>query len=325
MYQNWIMFCATLFGAATAMAETHTVLANNTSFVPNTLEVLPGDTIIWQYNSGYPHTVVSGVDCTASGLFYGELPSFGDTFSWEVPLDLSGEFSYFCAPHCGNGMTGLITVADDVCELTRPDVEGPYWLPDSPERSNLRTAGDGPLLDLNLQILDEDCLPVPAAWIDIWQADGQGEYDKKGWGYRGHHFADSDGASLLETVVPGLYPGRTSHIHVKVQGMSSTIFTTQLYFPDVPENDDDFFYHPDLEVTVLDEDIDGNMLAAFEFVIDDTNACPGDLDLDGEVGVNDLLALLAAYEQNDEGDCDGDGDTDVNDVLFLINVWGACF
>ena len=37
-----------------------------------------------------------------------------------------------------------------------------------------------------------------------------------------------------------------------------------------------------------------------------------------------LLALLAAFGQNDDGDCDGDGDTDVNDVLYPINAWGDC-
>jgi hypothetical protein len=52
--------------------------------------------------------------------------------------------------------------------------------------------------------------------------------------------------------------------------------------------------------------------------------CPGDLDQNGEVGVDDLLSLLAAYEINGDGDCDDDGDTDVNDLLILIERWGQC-
>ena len=222
------------------------------------------------------------------------------------------------------GMTGVIEVADLVCELTRPDVEGPYWFSGSPERSNLRDPGDSPLLDLHFSVVDQGCMPVPGAWIDIWHADPNGDYDNNGWGYRGHHFTDPEGHSLLETVVPGLYPGRTRHIHAKVRGATPTILTTQLYFPDVPENDDDFFYHPDLEVTVLDEDADGNMIAEFRFVIEDTNTCPADLDSDDVVGVDDLLSLLAAYQQNSDGDCDGDGDTDVDDLLLLISAWGEC-
>jgi predicted outer membrane repeat protein len=52
--------------------------------------------------------------------------------------------------------------------------------------------------------------------------------------------------------------------------------------------------------------------------------CAGDLDGNGVVSVDDLLALLAAYQTNGGGDCDGDGDTDVDDLLILIGAWGPC-
>ena len=315
---------AALILAGWASADTHVVVANDTTFSPDIIDVLPGDTIIWEYNSGYPHTVTSGVDCMADGLFHGELQNGGDTFVWDVPLDASGEIAYFCEPHCMMGMDGIIAVVEAECPLTLPDVEGPYWMPDSPQRSNLREPGDGPLLDLNITVVNQDCVPVPNAWIDIWHTDPDGNYDNNGWGYRGHHFADMMGHSLLETVIPGLYPGRTTHIHVKVQGASLNVLTTQLYFPDVPLNDDDFFYHPDLEVTVIDEDTDGNMLAEFTFIIDDP-ACQADLDQSGEVGVDDMLAVIAAFNTADpSGDATLDGWVDVNDVLAVINGWGPC-
>ena len=57
---------------------------------------------------------------------------------------------------------------------------------------------------------------------------------------------------------------------------------------------------------------------------DDCNDCPADLDGNGEISVDDLLALLAAFQINDDGDCDDDGDTDVNDLLVLIAAWGDC-
>ena len=96
--------------ASAAVAETHTVLANSTSFSPDAIEVAPGDTIIWKYNSGYPHTVTSGVPCTVDGLFHGELQNGGDTFTWEVPLNASDDIPYFCEPHCSMGMDGVITI-----------------------------------------------------------------------------------------------------------------------------------------------------------------------------------------------------------------------
>jgi protocatechuate 3,4-dioxygenase beta subunit len=47
-------------------------------------------------------------------------------------------------------------------------------------------------------------------------------------------------------VVPGLYPGRTRHIHVKVQRPGGSILTTQLYFPGVARNRTDGIYTPEL-------------------------------------------------------------------------------
>jgi hypothetical protein len=57
---------------------------------------------------------------------------------------------------------------------------------------------------------------------------------------------------------------------------------------------------------------------------DDCDTCIGDLDDSGDVGVDDLLSLLAAYQQNGEGDCNDDGDTNVDDLLILISAWGDC-
>ncbi|MEE2907292.1 MAG: proprotein convertase P-domain-containing protein, partial [Planctomycetota bacterium] len=49
--------------------------------------------------------------------------------------------------------------------------------------------------------------------------------------------------------------------------------------------------------------------------------CPGDLDGDNVVGVNDVLLLISAWGTA-EGDVDGDGTTDVNDLLALLGYYG---
>ena len=59
----------------------------------------------------------------------------------------------------------------------------------------------------------------------------RGNYDNVGFRLRGHQFTDAEGRYPLQTIVPGLYPGRTRHIHVKVQAPNGPILTTQLYFP----------------------------------------------------------------------------------------------
>ena len=57
----------------------------------------------------------------------------------------------------------------------------------------------------------------------------------------------------------------------------------------------------------------------------DPCGCQGDLDGDGDVGVNDLLAVLEGWSGGgSQGDVDGDGQTGVDDLLLLISVWGPC-
>ena len=56
--------------------------------------------------------------------------------------------------------------------------------------------------------------------------------------------------------------------------------------------------------------------------------CPsGDVDCDGDVDVDDLLALLAAYGNCDPAGCDedldGDGDVDVDDLLLLLSAFNS--
>jgi len=82
---------------------------------------------------------------------------------------------------------------------------------------------------------------------------------------RGHQFTDADGRYALESIVPGLYPGRTRHYHVKVQAPGQPVLTTQLYFPDEPGNQSDGIFNSALVLDVQDTP-DGKR-AAFDFVV----------------------------------------------------------
>jgi protocatechuate 3,4-dioxygenase beta subunit len=83
---------------------------------------------------------------------------------------------------------------------------------------------------------------------------------------RGHQFTDSAGRYLLETVVPGLYPGRTRHIHLKAQAPDRPVLTTQLYFPGEPANQRDGIYNAALLIDMQDA-ADGSKLGRFDFVL----------------------------------------------------------
>ena len=149
---------------------------------------------------------------------------------------------------------------------TGAQTEGPYFKRSSPERSSLLEPGlAGERLVLSGQVLASDCRPVARALLDVWQADADGAYDNRGFRLRGHLFTDADGRYRLETIVPGLYPGRTRHIHVKLQPPGGRVLTTQLYFPDEAGNRRDGLFEPSLLVA-LERDA-GAAQAAFDFVL----------------------------------------------------------
>jgi protocatechuate 3,4-dioxygenase beta subunit len=110
-------------------------------------------------------------------------------------------------------------------------------------------------------VLGTDCKPIANALLDFWQADGDGEYDNEGYRLRGHQFTDGKGRFTLTTVTPGLYPGRTRHIHVKVQRRGGEVLTTQLYFPGEAQNESDGLFD---EALVMD--VNGSR-ARYDFVL----------------------------------------------------------
>jgi len=149
---------------------------------------------------------------------------------------------------------------------TVEQTDGPFFTPDSPERTSFLEPGiEGTRLVLTGSVLATDCSPVAGALLDFWHADSQGEYDNEGYRLRGHQFADRRGRYRLETIVPGLYTGRTRHIHVKVQAPHQPVLTTQLYFPGEPGNDSDSIFDPTLLIELRRGDTEA---ASFDFVLE---------------------------------------------------------
>jgi protocatechuate 3,4-dioxygenase beta subunit len=153
---------------------------------------------------------------------------------------------------------------------TPTNTEGPFFKPGSPERASLVGANArsaGVKLVISGHVLSTSCQPIVGAMLDFWQADANGQYDNSGFLLRGHQLADAQGRYRLETILPGLYPGRTRHIHVKVQAPNGPVLTTQLYFPREPGNQADMFFRPDLVLNVQNSP-DGET-ATFDFVLSD--------------------------------------------------------
>jgi len=154
---------------------------------------------------------------------------------------------------------GISLPAPTCNSLTQSQTEGPYYSPNTPERNSLLEEGmPGTRLLLVGYVLDQNCRPLPNAWLDFWQADANGEYDNIGYRLRGHQFSDSQGRYHLETILPGLYSSRPiEHIHVKVQPEGGEVITSQLYFPAQPIEG----------LTVTIEDRGDYQLGYFNFVL----------------------------------------------------------
>lgn len=197
-------------------------------------------------------TIIRAVLLTPAALVVGACQQIRDAIMGP-PV---GEVALAPTPACGD---------DD--DVTPQQTAGPFYTPNTPERTNLREEGmAGSALLVGGLVLDTACQPVAGALLDFWHADDAGEYDNVGYRLRGHQFADADGRYTLETILPGLYPGRTRHIHVMVQAPNQPVLVTQLYFAGEPGNANDGIYNPALEMAVQTNQ--GVQVAQFNFVLD---------------------------------------------------------
>lgn len=149
----------------------------------------------------------------------------------------------------------------DVCILTPEQTAGPYFIK-SPMRSNITEGRPGLPLKLAVEVVKTpDCTVLEGMTVEIWHCDASGYYS----GYpdatvratfdtlvsliantengsipptdeevfmRGGQVTDDKGLVEFETIFPGWYDPRVTHIHLKVSRDGKTFLTTQLYFPD---------------------------------------------------------------------------------------------
>ena len=128
------------------------------------------------------------------------------------------------------------------CTLYPEQTEGPYYVAGDLLRSDLREGKPGTPLTLDLLVLSSDgCSPLANAAVDIWHCDAGGIYsgyqnqlgglDTRGQVFlRGTQLTGSDGRVQFQTIYPGWYPGRTTHVHFKVHLSGNREATSQLYF-----------------------------------------------------------------------------------------------
>lgn len=117
---------------------------------------------------------------------------------------------------------GTTSVPD--CVLTPEQLEGPFYIDLAQVRQDIAEDRPGVPLALALTVVDSDtCQPIRDAAVDVWHCDALGVYSgepsegSEGETYlRGIQLTDGNGLAEFATIYPGQYPGRTTHIHVKV-------------------------------------------------------------------------------------------------------------
>lgn len=144
--------------------------------------------------------------------------------------------------------------AETCVTLTPEMTEGPYYIDDKLLRDDITEGRPGVPLELTISVIDAtSCEPLADVAVDIWHCDALGDYsgisgqmgndDTSGQTFlRGVQLTGQDGAAKIQTIYPGWYVGRATHIHMKVHTGGTaedgtyiggtTAHTGQLFFDD---------------------------------------------------------------------------------------------
>ena len=144
--------------------------------------------------------------------------------------------------------TATTTTTPGSCVLIPEETVGPYPLfndiasASAYQRADITEGKTGVPLNLILNIVNvnNQCAPILTAMVYIWHCDKDGYYsgyNQNGADLRGQTFlrgvqtTDTNGRVTFNTIYPGWYPGRATHIHFRVYLGLALQATSQLAFP----------------------------------------------------------------------------------------------
>jgi protocatechuate 3,4-dioxygenase beta subunit len=99
---------------------------------------------------------------------------------------------------------------------------GPFYVAGAPERA---VTGKGLVISGRVRS-GEGCAPLGGARIEWWSTNSAGEYDDA---HRATQVTAPDGAYRYETDMPGIYPGRPRHLHLRITAPGHRTLVTQIY------------------------------------------------------------------------------------------------
>ncbi|OAR00259.1 hypothetical protein LLEC1_01656 [Akanthomyces lecanii] len=134
------------------------------------------------------------------------------------------------------------------CLLTPEVTQGPYYVGGESLRKDVTDSEPGIEITLDYQVIDVDtCEPVPNVYVEIWHCNSTGVYSgvvANGNGdssdssnlnnkaLRGIQATGSDGVAQFQSIFPGHYTGRATHIHVMVH-TNATLYANETLGNDV--------------------------------------------------------------------------------------------
>lgn len=185
-----------------------------------------------------------------------------------------------------------ISLGNVICTVvgTNSYTIGPCYFDVDDMRLDISEGQQGIPMTLAFKLLDENCDPIANATIEVWWCNWEGIYsadnsDSSGrvsnfnvsfcsdndsealvskW-FRGIQSTDGDGNVYFLGCFPGWYPGRTTHIHVRVVTSSKTL-VTQFCFEDDLAND---IYLNNSDYTGSAKDTTNNRDSVFGSEVDD--------------------------------------------------------
>lgn len=143
---------------------------------------------------------------------------------------------------------------NNTCALVPETTIGPYYVTGESIRSDITEGQAGVPMHLEMQFVDQNtCEPAASVLADVWHCNARGVYSgidaSEGEGglnttfLRGVQLADGEGVASFDTLFPGHYDDRVTHLHVVVQtgyellpndtfSAGTTLHIGQLYFDD---------------------------------------------------------------------------------------------
>ena len=140
------------------------------------------------------------------------------------------------------------TVVND-CEVWASETEGPFPTKKPEDFLSKNIKGDRTGVEATIKInvtnVDESCQPLIGAIVDIWHCDKDGNYsqyggirmqptDYKSYKFlRGRQVTDENGNVEFNSIFPGWYESRATHIHVHIYDQKGkSLKVTQIAFPE---------------------------------------------------------------------------------------------